>query len=247
MSVSLSVGADGKVARSNTLRRRGKFAGKEIVDAQRKHLEPDELQRFFKTIPPTSFWHPYFYIQYIYGCRLSEPALILDEDVSFTDKQIIIKRLKKNQEKVEGGYKEHVYSADERVLNAVRIAQRWKQHNKEEENPFLFPAKKRTKAPGAERLSQLRHLDGYGAISRFTASRVFTEVAVRAKLPERLQHSHVLRHTRATLLLASGVPPQQVQFLLGHNNLKMTERYLGIAESMRTKISTDLLQQGLGL
>lgn len=246
MSGSLSVGDDGKLQR-HRLKRRGHFAGKEIVDSKRKHLEPDELQRFFRQIPQQSFWYPYFFIQYVFGCRLSEPALILDEDVSFDEKQIIIKRLKKNAEKNEGGYAEHVYSADDRVMNAVATAQAWKRKMREVENPFLFPAKKKTKEPGAERLSQLRHLDGYSAISRFTAHRAFQDAAEKAGIPDTLQHSHVLRHTRATLLLASGVPAEQVQFLLGHHSLKMTQRYLGVAESMRTKISTSLLQQGLGL
>jgi integrase len=244
MSGSLSV-ADGKIVRKNQLRRRGRYAGREIIDATRNHLEPEELARFFKVVPKRSFWHPYFFIQYFYGCRLSEPALILDEDVDMEGGEIIIKRLKKNRE--EDGYKECVYKADERVLDVVRVALDWKVSLREQENPFLFPAKKKTKKPGAERLSQLRHLDGHGAVSRFTAHRVFQKIAVEAKLPERLQHSHVLRHTRATLLLASGVTPEQVQFLLGHSSLRMTQRYIGIAESMRTKISADILAQGLGI
>lgn len=244
MSASLSV-ADGKIVRKNTLRRRGHYAGREIIDATRNHLEPDELARFFKVMPKRSFWYPYFFLQYFYGCRLSEPALILDEDVDVKGHEIIIKRLKKNRE--EDGYKECVYKADDRVIDVVKVALDWKVQLREMDNPFLFPAKKKTSKPGAERLSQLRHLDGHGAVSRFTAHRTFQRIAIEAKLPERLQHSHVLRHTRATLLLASGVSPEQVQFLLGHSSLRMTQRYIGLAESMRNKISTELLQQGLGI
>jgi integrase len=244
MPASLSV-VDGKLSR-NTLKRRGHFGGREVLE-QRKHLEPDELQRFFRHMPKTSVWYSYFYIQYIYGCRLSEPALILDEDVSFKEAQIIIKRLKKIENRDEGGYKEHVYSADERVLEAVRNAQRWKVHNKDTDNPFLFPSKREMKKTGAERLSQLRHLDGFNAVSRFTAHRAFTQIAQEVKLPAKLQHSHVLRHTRATLLLASGVDIRQVQFLLGHTSIKMTERYVGVAASMREKVNAEVLQQGVAL
>lgn len=246
MSASLSVGDDGKLQR-HRLKRRGHFAGQEIVDAKRKHLEPAELQAFFKQIPTKSFWYPYFYLQYVFGCRLSEPALILEEDVSFEQKQIIIKRLKKNSEKEDGGYAEHVYMADERVLSVVNTALDWKRKMREVENPFLFPARRKVAQPGAERLSQLRHLDGHSAISRFTAHRAFQDAAKRASIPEKLCHSHVLRHTRATLLLASGVPAEQVQFLLGHSSLKMTQRYIGVADSMRTKLNAGFLQQGLGL
>jgi integrase len=247
MSGTLSVnerGATVKIVRKNTLQRRGHFAGQEIIDSQRNHMEPEELQRFFKSMPKRSIWYPYFFIQYFYGCRLSEPALILDEDVDFKKGQIIIKRLKKKRE--EAGYQESVYAADSRVLEAVQTALDWKVALKEEANPFLFPSKKKTEKTGAERLSQLRHLDGFCAVSRFTAHRMFQRVAQQAKLPERLHHSHVLRHTRATLLLASGMAPEQVQHLLGHSSLRMTQRYLGIAESMRHKMSTELLQQGAG-
>ena len=60
-------------------------------------------------------------------------------------------------------------------------------------------------------------------------------------------YSHVLRHTRATLLLASGVAEEQVQYLLGHSNVQMTRRYLGVAESMRDALNSEVLRKGLGL
>lgn len=234
-----------KLEKVNQLKRRGYFAGQEIVDATRQHLEPNELKEFFKFLPPTSFWYPYFFIQYFYGCRLSEPALILDEDVSFKKKMIVIRRLKKAQERE--GYREHVYAADQRILDCVTVALRWKEHKHIEENPFLFASSRRTKVVGAERLSQLRNLDGWQAVSRFTAHRMFQRIATHLKLPENLRHSHVLRHTRATLMLAAGASPEQVQFLLGHSSLKMTMRYIGVADSMRSKLNADVLKMGLGL
>lgn len=240
-----SAGA-GKV---NTLKRRGYFAGREIAEADRMHLEPKELKAFFNRLPKTSYWYPYFFIQYFFGCRLSEPALILDEDVNLQTKQIIIRRLKKQKE-IEG-YREHVYTLDSRVIECVKIARAWKEHRGYGSNPFLFASSRQrnTKEVGAERLSQLRNLDGQQAVSRFTAHRVFRRIGAEIKLPEPLLHSQVLRHTRAVIMLASGASVEQVQYLLGHSSLKMTQRYLGVAEGMKTKNKVDakLVEMGLGL
>ena len=243
---TLAAAGAGKV---NTLKRRGYFAGKEIAEADRMHLEPKELKAFFNHIPKTSYWYPYFFIQYFFGCRLSEPALILDEDVNLQTKQIIIRRLKKQTE-VEG-YREHVYALDPRVIECVKIAHAWKEHRGIAGNPFLFASsrQRKTKEVGAERLSQLRNLDGQQAVSRFTAHRVFRRIGAEIKLPEPLLHSQVLRHTRAIIMLASGASVEQVQYLLGHSSLKMTQRYLGVAESMKNKNKVDvkLVEMGLGL
>jgi integrase len=242
----------------NTLKKRGYFAGEEIVETQRQHLEPEELRRFFKAMPRTDFWYPYFFLQFYFGCRLSEPALMFDEDVSFDKKMIVIKRLKKTSET--SGFCEHIYQAPPVVLACVQVALRTKQERlaftgQERQvegapdrslNPFLFPSTRQSKdgIAGAERLSQLRNSDGFQAVSRFTAHRQFQRLALAAKLPEHLSQSHVLRHTRATLMLAAGVAPESVQVLLGHSNLKMTLRYLGTALALRSRSSKEDLAMG---
>ena len=38
-------------------------------------------------------------------------------------------------------------------------------------------------------------------------------------------HSHLLRHTGATLFLKNGGSPFECQYLLGHSSLEMTKRY----------------------
>jgi len=223
----------------------------------RYHLEPEELRSFFRNIPTKSFWYSYFYIQYFYGCRLSEPALILDEDVNFKKKLVLIRRLKKEQEAE--GYREYVYATPPRILECVRTALAYKAVKKIEENPFLFASnrKRTTNEVGAERLSQLRNLDGWQAVSRFTAHRMFQKVARIIRLPDVLLHSHVLRHTRAVMLLAMGLTPEKVREELGHSSLNMTLRYVDVADGVRKRLALankhsvalreDLADMGLGL
>ena len=230
---------------------RGYFTEGPVAEYERQHLEPDELKAFFKAIPKTSFWYPYFF----YGCRLSEPALILDGDVSFEKKLIVIKRLKKTREA--DGYKRYVYSADPRILKVVKTALALKMEHVGEDNagrvmlnPFLFPSTRRLPQAeiGAEHLSQLRNLDGFQAVSRFTANRQFRKIAREANIPGRVTvYPHVLRHTRATMLLAAGAAPEQVQFLMGHNSLKLTLRFMGTALAMRGRLSRSVIDMGLGL
>jgi integrase len=171
--------------------------------------------------------------------------LILDKDVHVKKGVIVIRRLKKAQEK--DGYREYVYSADKRVLDCVDVAKRWKTHKHIEKNPFLFASNRKLKTVGAERLSQLRSLNGWQAVSRFTAHRMFQRVTTSLRFAVELRQSHVLRHTRAVMMLAAGAPPEQVQKLLGHATLRMTARYEEAAQNVRSQLSAEFLNMGLGL
>ena len=117
-----------------------------------------------------------------------------------------------------------------------------------EENPFIFVSARQRESStiGAERLSQLRDLDGWQAVSRFTAHRKFQEIILSARVPEYLCNTYVLRHTRAAMMIATGADSAQVQYLLGHSTPKMAQRYLAIADAIRPKITSEILTMGLG-
>ncbi len=276
------------------------------------YLKPEELVRFFRytwaatqslgdvfSQPANAsdyvapYWHSYFMLQYLFGCRLSEPALIMDVDITPARARvkakavgkgrkkkvtkakpaqpatIIIRRLKKSDE--EAGFREHVYVADKRVLDAVAAAQAWKRRNQPEAgtvgpgqgrkagagvvvdddagmwaNPFVFAATRRreTENVGAERTSQLRNADGWQAISRFTADRMFRQIATDIKLPAASRRSVVFRHTRAVLMLAMGASPETVQKAMGHVNLRVTQKYAAVAREYVARL--DAAAGGLG-
>lgn len=211
-------------------------------DEPRPFLQPEDVRRFFSVLAPQGFWHAYFYIQFFYGCRLSEPALVLDEDVNRKKNSITIKRLKKSGET---GYIEHVYATNKQIVDCVEAAQSHKRKKKIENNPFLFASVRTLRSEGGvERLSHLRKLDGWQAVSRFTTHRMFLKVAAQLKLPEQLRYSECLRHTRAILLLAEGSTPDRVKNLMGHSSLGMTLRYLPAAEALRAKLGVEALKTG---
>lgn len=242
----------------------GRFRGQEVIDANRKHLEPAEVQRLFTVLREPvvedadkvfnfgPFWYGYFAVQYYFGCRVSEVALLLKEDVSFKTSEILIRRLKKRQfqkrgdevKKVSDGYLECVYGMTPQLADAVRGV--FDQHENlgiSPKNPWLFgSASARTLGAGADRMMLIRRteVDGqtYRAVSRDTTDTRFRQAATCARLPAHLRHTHTLRHTRATLALAEGMTEEDVRFLLGHSRIETTKRYLGIAKSLRLRLQT---------
>lgn len=222
----------------NQIQQRGKFSGFYVIDANRKHLEPHELRAFFSQVNDDPFWRPFFFLQYYFGCRVSEPALILREDISFKDDLVLIRRLKKRD--TETGYSESVYGLTPELKRAIKQVVAWTRERGLTGNPWLFPSPRKTYRQPKERLGQIRRLDsGYSAISRMSAHKAFVRFATAAGIPPDLCHSHVLRHTRATLMLAQGKRPEAVQFLLGHNNIATTMKYLGVAMSMRLRYQVE--------
>lgn len=247
---------------------RGGFKGQEIVDAHREHLEPDEVRRLFDVLKPDPYWFGYFRLQYFFGCRISEIALLLKEDVSIADNGIIIRRLKKRRfplvpyvddkgrkrrrmdkdAEPGAGFREHVYSLTPHLIEVVKgvLAVTPKA------NPWLFGSRGSAasrKATPKDRLGQLRRVEADGktwrAVSRDTAHTAFVTAAEAAKIPERLCHSHVLRHTRATLMLAAGAKPEDVKELLGHASIDITYTYLHVAKSLKLRMDTSA-ELGLG-
>ncbi len=255
---------------------RGRFAGDEVVDQARNHLEPGELAALFRVLDADPFWYAYFRFQYFYGCRVSEVAILLKEDVSFEKQQVVVRRLKKKQfakeavvwscrkckatgklhrsqqvcsqcggaitktggekRKVGEGFSEHVYGLTPRLTQVLqRVADLVPA-----DNPWFFGSAVKDARQGKERMAQIRQLDGgWRAVSRSSADLKFRRAATAAGLPRRLAHTHVLRHTRATLLLANGAKEENVQFLLGHSSIEITRRYLGEAEALRLRAQTE--------
>lgn len=231
----------------NSLQARGKFTGLDILEQNRSHLEPRELVQFFDALDRDPFWYPYFYIQYYFGCRISEPALLLNkEDISFKNNLVVIRRLKKRDNP--NGFSEYVYGLTDGIKKVIKFVREWNKIRGLSDNPFLFPSprKPRSGKLAKERLGQLRRIDDFLAISRMSAHTAFKKAAKAASIPEKLRHAHVLRHTRATLMLAAGAPEDHVKFLLGHNSIETTRNYLGEAKSLRMRYQTSA-ELGFGL
>jgi integrase len=213
---------------------------KAATDAARHHLEPEEVTALWGFLKGDPFWHGYFRLQYHFGCRCSEVAILLKEDVDLVGKQIIIRRLKKRFEKTNGdGFVQRSYDIPDGLLpHLTRV-----QAVVPKDNPWFFGSPHRARGKErAERMANIRITDGgWRSVSRSSAQLHFAGAAEAVGIPVHLRHTHVLRHTRATLLFARGVPESQVQFLLDHSSPSITKRYLGWADMLKKRASLSAL------
>lgn len=219
---------------------------KEIEQASREHLEPGELAALWKALEPDPFWYGYFRLQYHYGCRCSEIAIVLKEDVSLPKKgagSVVIRRLKKRD--VAEGFHEHHYEMSERLTGVLRGVPALVP----KDNPWFFGSRYKARkghvaAPTntGRRMATIRITDGgWRSVSRSAADNAFKAACEAAKIPVNLSHTHVLRHTRGTLLFAQGAQMADVQYLLGHTDPKTTQVYVGWAGDLKRRATMTAL------
>ncbi len=78
-----------------------------------------------------------------------------------------------------------------------------------------------------------------GKLTSRTAQKVF-EVALRRANLQKAASFHSLRHSFATHCLENGVDIRYVQTLLGHNNIRTTQRYTQVSENRLSGIQSPL-------
>lgn len=227
------------------------FRGDLVRDEHRRHWEPPEVQAFFEAAREDPFWGPYFQVQYFWGCRVSEPALIGSADLSLDKQEVVITRLKKNAGRKETpfGVREQVHAVPDDLLPAFESVLEWRVENGREDSAWLFPSLRRMhwRRPDLqERMGILRRNaedPSDAAVSRMAAHRRFKAFADAAGIPrtQHLRRTHVLRHTRATLLIAGGATLDYVKRFLSHEDLRTTEGYVHAAKALKEQYE----QQGL--
>ncbi len=225
---------------------------KDLEAREREHLEMDELRALWAVLRSDPFWFGYFKAQYFWGCRCSEVALIQKEDVAFEVGRVFIRRIKKpkvdedtvlddededaTEDELKNGYRIREYIMPPKIADVMRgVAP-----TVPPENPWFFGSKVRLQddddGKRSEDTAKLRlGGNGWRSVSRSTAFKHFAAAATEADIPKNLRHTHVLRHTRATMLFADGAAESEVQRLLDHSDPKITRDYIGWAKKMKTR------------
>jgi len=154
------------------------------------------------------------------GCRLNEIINIQIGDIDLNERVIKIIN-KDNFETKTGRIREIPIPEALDIFDIINLSPT----DHSSEDPELF------EDPGPKNIIELYDPKKYifckGNGERFTKSyisRKFKRILRKCRLPEKF-HFHCLRHTYATGLAKQGTGMHWVQKLMGHSNIKTTERY----------------------
>ena len=161
-------------------------------------------------------WNTMVFVALRTGMRISEMLALRWDDVDFEESLICVRRSACGKE-VNSPKNNHI-----RYINMTTgLHQRlftWKHEIHGKQSGLVFPSP-----------------DTGEMLRRSSASEAFERVCKRTDV--RKIGWHTLRHTFATQLTAKGVPIRAVQSLLGHQSIKMTERYSHVSpDTMRQAV-----------
>lgn len=183
-------------------------------------------------------------MMYASSFRIGEIGEIRIKDISFERKQIVIRGGKGAKDRAVG-FPEILHDAVRAQIESMRVL--WKADYSEGRNGVSLPNRFGVKSPNAHREfawyylftadheskcprtgKLYRHHQDMGHIAR-----QIKNAAIRCGFAKRVT-SHCLRHSFATHSLENGVPVHVVQKLMGHSDIKTTERYLHVTKDGAT-------------
>lgn len=170
-----------------------------------KYLQPYEKEKLFFEIDNDKSVHAIrnkaiFYTAKYCALRASEIGLIETAFFNPNTREIFCKRIK-------GGNNNTLRIIDNNVLNALTdyLKIRYIYYKK---SPYLFVSNRGT------------------PISRQMLDVIMKDLGHKANIPEGKAHMHVLRHTRAVELADGGLDVREIQYWLGHQNIRNTQIYM---------------------
>jgi integrase/recombinase XerD len=180
--------------------------------------EETEIGRLFKAI--TNLKHKAIvFTAYSAGLRVSEVVNLKQKDIDSTRMTIYIEQAK--------GKKDRYVNLSPVLLDILR-----KYLKQQEPRPkvYLFEGQ----------------IQGT-AYSTRSAQQIFIDAKKRANIPKHVTF-HGLRHSFATHLLEKGVDIKYIKDILGHFDIRTTERYVHVARKQLVNIASpldDLFEKGL--
>lgn len=175
-----------------------------------KVLNETELKRMFAAVPNLKH-KAILFTAYSAGLRVSETVRLRVQDIDSKRMQIFVQRAK--------GKKDRVVPLSVLVLDVLR--QYIKMHVPRPAD-YLFTDP-----------------DGKAAYSERSAQKVFQQAREKAGINKEVTF-HSLRHSFATHLLEKGVDVKYIKELLGHFDIRTTERYLHVSKEKLVNIVSPL-------
>ncbi|MEV6422624.1 site-specific integrase [Streptomyces sp. NPDC051662] len=183
----------------------------ELPGRQDKDIEPWTPQEVidFVTAAQDHKWFPAFLLVSLYGLRRGEAIGLRWQDIDFTNKVIHVRQqvFRANGEVQQGPVKTRAGRRDLPLLDAIswRLAEHYEKYGHlSSDTGLVF-----TTSTGR-------------MIEPYNFTRAFQLICARNNI-RRIKLHHV-RHTAATILKNLGVPARDVQLILGHSNIAITQQ-----------------------
>ena len=150
---------------------------------------------------------------YAHGLRASEVCGLRLSDVDLRNKQMTIRRLKGSLTTTQP----LLHLPGQPLLHELAALKAYLAERQDDGSGYLFLSQKG------------------GGLDRSAFFRLFQSVAEAAGLPPNKRHCHVLKHARASNLIAGGASVPEVAQSLGHASWKSTMRYVGVSDEQAAK------------
>jgi len=215
-------------------------------------LDKEEIRRFFRHIDGNHALMAK--LLYGSGLRLMECVRLRIKDIDFSRKRIhvpgkgdkwrstilgesITAELQNNIERVKALHHLDIEEGFGEVYIPTALARKYKNAAKETQWQYVFPSKKRSIDPRSGR--EMRH-----HVMESGLQKAVKRAAQKAGIDKRVT-CNTLRHSFATTMLENGINIRVLQELMGHADVKTTERYTHVMDKDISRISSPL--EGLDL
>jgi len=174
------------------------------------YMSDEQLERFLRAAKEYGTReHAMFLFAVAHGARASEICNLRITDINFKTEQVHIARLKGSLDSVQTMLK----VKGNALFNESAVLKAWLAIRKVDADNFVFNSQKSAR------------------LNRVTIFKLFKAIAVRAGLPEILQHPHVLKHTAAMLMVRAGANAFLIRQHLGHRSFDSTLAYVNPSDA----------------
>lgn len=156
-----------------------------------------------------------------HGARIQEVCNLRISDIDFRNEQVHIRRVKGSLDTTQSLLK----VKGNPLFNEAAALKAWLEVRPADADNYVFNSQKATQ------------------LHRVSAAKLFRTIAVKAGLGETLRHPHVLKHTKAMLMVQQGANAFMIRQALGHKSFDSTLAYVNPSDADASAASDKAFSQ----